>query len=148
MRAARRTKWSPLRAVTLAGLTLTAVMTACDSEAPTALDDAVLDALANREAAVNADGSDPSISDIVRDHLADQARPLLFVDHVEVTGSDGDFYSPLNSLDANDIARVEIIKGQAAADLVGDRGAGGVIYVFSKEYWEELDLDATRRPRD
>lgn len=141
MDATRRNR-SPLRAVTLAGLTLAAVVTACDSEGPTAIDDALLDALAN------ADGTGPSISDIVKDHLAAEARPLLFVDHVEVTGSDDDFYAPLDSLDPNDIARVEIIKGQAAADLLGDRGAQGVIHIFRREYWETLDLDATGRPQD
>ena len=123
-------------------------MIACDTEAPTAIDDALLDGLANAEAEANADGAGPLISDIVRDHLADESLPLLFVDHVEVTGSGDDFYAPLDSLDPNDIARVEIFKGLAAADRFGDRGAQGAIYIFTKEYWETLDLDATGRPRD
>ena len=56
--AARKMKWSPLRAVTLAGLTVAALVVACDTNAPTALDDALLDVLANPEAAVGrADGS-------------------------------------------------------------------------------------------
>lgn len=138
---AKRMKWSPLRAVALAGLTLAAVI-ACDVEAPTAIDDA-LDVLANPEAAANADGSGASISDLVRANLADGSRPLVFVDHVEVTGSGDDIYSSLNSRDPRDIARVEIIKGAAAADLVGDRGAGGVIYIFSRGYWEEIDPEGS-----
>jgi len=44
--AARKMKWSPLRAVRLAGLTVAAVVIACDTNAPTALDDALLDVLA------------------------------------------------------------------------------------------------------
>ena len=145
---ANRAKRIPLRAVTLPGLTLAALVIACDTEAPTAIDDALLDALANAEAEASADGTGRTISDIVKDHLADEARPLLFVDHVEATGSDDDFYAPLASLDPNDIARVALYKGQAAVDLAGDRGAGGVVHIFSKEYWETLDLDPrTRRPR-
>ena len=48
--AARKMKWSPLRAVTLAGLTLAAVVIACDTNAPTALDDALVEVLASPEA--------------------------------------------------------------------------------------------------
>lgn len=135
---------NPLPGVTLASLTLAAVVIACDSEASTAIGDAP----ANPEAGARADGADPSFPDILRDNLADGSRPLVFVDHVEISGSDDDFFSSLNSLDLNDIARVEIIKGQAAANLAGDRGAEGVIHIFSKEYWEKLDLDASERQRD
>lgn len=145
---ADRMKGIPLRAMTLPGLILAAVALACETEAPTAIGDALRDAMANPDAEASADGADPSFSDIFRDNLANGSRPLVFVDHVEVTGSDEDFYLSLNSLDPNDIARVEIIKGQAAADLAGDLGARGVIHIFSKEYWEESDLDASGRPRD
>ena len=55
--AAKKMKWSPLPAVTLAGLTLAALATACDADAPTGIDDALLDVLANPEAAAEADGS-------------------------------------------------------------------------------------------
>ena len=142
---AMKIKSRPLRAVALIWFTLAAAVTACDSEAPTALEDALLDALANADAEANADGAGPSISNVVRDHLGDESRPLLFVDHVEVTD---DFYAPLDSLDATDIARVDIVKGQAAADLFGDRAAEGVIQIFTKDYWETLDPDTTARPRD
>ena len=88
--AAKKMKWSALRAVTLAGLALAAVVIACDTEAPTALDDALLDVLADPEAAVNADGADNPGAIQVRGALADGAAPLIFVDGVELeAGSAG-----------------------------------------------------------
>ena len=75
---AKRAKRIPLRAVTLPGLTLAALVIACDTEAPTAIDDALLDALANAEAEASADGTGRTISDIVRDHLADGAPAAPF----------------------------------------------------------------------
>ena len=104
---AKRMNRSPLRAVTLAGLTLTAVVMACDTEAPTALDDALLDVLADPEAAVNADGADDPGAIRIRDALGDQA-PLIFVDGVELeAGSEG-----LSSLNPDDIESIEVIKGE------------------------------------
>lgn len=148
--AAKQMKWSPLRAVTLAGLTLAAVVVACDTNAPTAIDDALLDVLANPEVEASADGS-VSPRDLterverVRGSNLDPT-PLIFIDGVEVTNSDlslqagtyrvttgGDPYSPLSSLNPDDIDRIEVIKGTAAADLHGERGKVGIIQIFTKE---------------
>lgn len=138
--AARKMKWSPLRAVTLAGLTLAAVVIACDTNAPTALDDALLDVLADPEAAADGDGSGNPVSGALRIRgnitLGDGPSPLIFIDGVEVRSSDSstdDPYSPLNSLNPDDIERIEVIKGSAAADLHGERGKGGIIQIFIKE---------------
>ncbi|MXY29585.1 MAG: TonB-dependent receptor plug domain-containing protein [Gammaproteobacteria bacterium] len=121
-------KQSPLRGVTLAALTLTAVVMACDTEAPTALDDALLDVLADPEAAVNADGADDPGAIRIRDALGDQA-PLIFVDGVELeAGSEG-----LSSLNPDDIESIEVIKGDAAADLYGERAEHGVIRILTIE---------------
>ena len=134
--ASRKMKWSPLRAVTLAGLTLAAVVIACDANAPTALDDALLDVLANPEAEASADGSGNPASDAliiradtmrIRGTLGDGNQPLIFVDGVELeAGSAG-----LTSLNPDDIDRIEVIKGEAAADLYGERAENGVIRIFT-----------------
>lgn len=125
---ATRMNRSPLRAVTLAGLTLTAAVMACDTEAPTALDDALLDVLADPEAAVNADGADDPGAIRIRGALGDQA-PLIFVDGVELeAGSEG-----LSSLNPDDIESIEVIKGDAAADLYGERAEHGVIRILTIE---------------
>ncbi|MXW10611.1 MAG: TonB-dependent receptor plug domain-containing protein [Gammaproteobacteria bacterium] len=154
--AARKMKWSPLRAVTLAGLTVAALVVACDTNAPTALDDALLDVLANPEAEVSADGSLTPQARAEQVEAARQAaaerlgsynvrpRPLIFIDGMEVSNSNlsleagqytvkTDPYSPLTSLNPDDIERIEVIKGSAATDLFGDWAENGVIQIFTKE---------------
>ena len=124
----RNMKRGLLRAVTLASLTLMAVVMACDTEAPTALDDAFLDVLADPEAAVNADGADNPGALQVRGALGEGA-PLIFVDGVELeTGSEA-----LSSLNPDDIESIEVIKGEAAADLYGERAENGVIRILTIE---------------
>ena len=130
--AAKMTKWSPPRALTLAGLALTAAVTAaCDTDAPTAIDDALLDVLANPEAAANADGSGNPVSEALQigGNLGDGAAPLIFVDGVELEGGS----ASLRSLNPDDIESIEVIKGAAAAGLYGERAENGVIQIFTKE---------------
>ena len=132
--AVRKMKWSPLRAVTLAGATVAALVIACDTEAPTAIDDALLDVLANPEAAADADGSGNPVSEAMQirsSTLGDGSLPLIFVDGVEVTSSDGSAHS-LDWLNPDDIERIEVIKGPAAAELFGERAEEGVIQIFTK----------------
>lgn len=152
--AARKMKRSPLRAVTLAGLTLAAVVIACDANAPTALDDALLDVFADPEAEASADGSltpqaraeQVEAMRLRSSELGIEARPLIFIDGVEVSNSDlsleagkytvrtgSDPYSPLSSLNPDDIERIEVIKGSAATGLFGDGAENGVIQIFTKE---------------
>ena len=130
--AAKKMKWSPLRAVALVGLALVAVVAACDADAPTAIDDALLDVLANPEAAAEAGGSDnPAAEGMqIRSTLGDGPQPLIFVDGVEVTNEDGALFS---SLDPDDIESIEVIKGAAAAELYGERGERGIIQILTKE---------------
>ena len=74
-------------------------------------------------------------------------QPLIYVDgvrlrsdgyqrNVPITGSDlrsgNDIASPMNDINPNDIERVEIIKGAAAATLYGTEAAAGVIQIFTK----------------
>ncbi|MDE0357429.1 MAG: TonB-dependent receptor plug domain-containing protein [Gammaproteobacteria bacterium] len=152
--AARKMKWSPLRAVTLAGLTLAAVVIACDTNAPTALDDALLDVLASPEAAASVQRSltaralaeKVEAARLRSSELGIEPRPLIFIDGLEVSNLDlslgvgtytvktgSDPYSPLNSLNPDDIERIEVIKGSAATGLFGDGAANGVIQIFTKE---------------
>jgi len=74
-------------------------------------------------------------------------QPLIYVDGVRLrsdgyalnvppTGSQlrsgNDIASPMNDINPNDIERVEIIKGAAAATLYGTEAAAGVIQIFTK----------------
>ena len=73
--------------------------------------------------------------------------PLIYIDGVRVRSdaypknvppvgyqgrSSNTQSSPLNDLNPNDIARVEVIKGAAATTLYGTEAAGGVIQIFTK----------------
>ena len=75
-------------------------------------------------------------------------QPLIYVDGVRLrsdgyarnvppNGSDlrsgNDIASPLNDVNPNDIDRIEIIKGAAAATLYGTEAAAGVIQIFTKK---------------
>jgi TonB-linked SusC/RagA family outer membrane protein len=74
-------------------------------------------------------------------------QPLVYVDGVRIrsdgyaknvpfNGSDlrstNDVASPMNDIDPNDIERIEVIKGAAAATLYGTEAAAGVIQIFTK----------------
>ncbi len=153
--AAKKMKWNPLRTVTLAGVTLAAVVTACDANAPTALDDALLDVLATPEAEAGADGSltpqaraeQVEAMRLRSSELGIESRPLIFINGLEVTGSDlslragrytvttggGGSSSPLSSLNPDHIERIEVTKGEAARRLFGDGAENGVIQIFTKE---------------
>src|SRR5690625_6850304 len=41
--------------------------------------------------------------------------------------------SPLNDINPNDIERIEIVKGAAAATLYGSEASAGVIHIFTKK---------------
>ncbi len=153
--AAKKTKWTPLRTVTLAGLTLAAVVIACDANAPTALDDALLDVFADPEAEASADGSltpqaraeQVEAMRLRSSELGIEPRPLIFIDGLEVTNPDfvlragrytfttsgGGSSSPLISVNPDHIKRIEVVKGEAARRLFGDEAENGVIQIFTKE---------------
>lgn len=54
-------------------------------------------------------------------------RPLILVDGVSIESTD------LNSLDLNNIDRVEVVEGAASATIYGAQGANGVIQIFTKK---------------
>lgn len=53
-------------------------------------------------------------------------KPLILVDGLQVSGVD------LNSLDLNNIERVEVVQGAASSAIYGAQGANGVIQIFTK----------------
>ena len=137
--AAKKMKLNPLRAATLAGLSLATVFIACDTDAPTGIDDALVELLGSPEAAADGDGAGGPPSAVqIRGVLGDGPQPLIFVDGVEVEAG----YSSLNSLNPDDIERIEVIKGAAAAELYGERAEEGVIQIFTKELSEPSTNDA------
>ena len=74
-----------------------------------------------------------------RSSVALNSQPLLYIDGVRANGSVGGFgafassgTSRLNDLNPEDIERIEIIKGPAAATLYGTEASAGVIQVITK----------------
>jgi TonB-linked SusC/RagA family outer membrane protein len=63
--------------------------------------------------------------------------PVIYVDGVRVDGGRGDFGSAagasrLDDLNPESIARIEVLKGAAAATLYGTEASNGVIQIFTK----------------
>jgi hypothetical protein len=65
--------------------------------------------------------------------------PIIYIDGVRMfndlgltsfTGRQG--YLPMNDIGANDIDRIEVVKGAAATTLYGTQASGGVIQIFTK----------------
>jgi TonB-linked SusC/RagA family outer membrane protein len=54
-------------------------------------------------------------------------KPLIMVDGVQVAATD------INSLDLNNVERIEVVQGAASASIYGAQGANGVIQVFTKK---------------
>jgi TonB-dependent starch-binding outer membrane protein SusC len=54
-------------------------------------------------------------------------KPLILIDGIEVQATD------INALDLNNIERVEVVQGAAAATIYGAQGANGVIQLFTKK---------------
>ena len=123
-------KWHDLRALTLAGSTAAALVIACDPEVPNAVDGALVDVQTNPEAAADGGRSGNAVPGPlgIPSPLGGRPRPLVFVDGVEVgTGT-----LVLDTLDPDDIDRIEVIKGEVAVGLFGDRAEGGTIRIFTR----------------
>ncbi|HTE29465.1 MAG TPA: TonB-dependent receptor plug domain-containing protein, partial [Chryseolinea sp.] len=59
--------------------------------------------------------------------LSGGTQPLIMVDGVEMRSTS------LNSLDLNNVERVEVVQGASAATIYGAQGANGVIQIFTKK---------------
>ena len=82
--------------------------------------------------------------------ITQENEPLIYVDGIRVysghyippksgplpglttASTPGQRSSPLNDINPEDVARVEVIKGAAATTLYGTEAAGGVIQIFTK----------------
>jgi TonB-dependent SusC/RagA subfamily outer membrane receptor len=58
-----------------------------------------------------------------------EGAPLIVVDGVIIGG---DTKQALAEINPDDIETIEVIKGAAAVELYGERGANGVIQIFTK----------------
>lgn len=59
--------------------------------------------------------------------LSGGTQPLIMVDGVEMRSTS------LNSLDLNNVDRIEVVQGASAATIYGAQGANGVIQIFTKK---------------
>ena len=68
--------------------------------------------------------------------LTQRNQPLIYIDGVRIDNSMTDnasiSTSRLNDIDPNNIERIEVIKGAAAATLFGTEASSGVIQIFTK----------------
>ena len=68
--------------------------------------------------------------------LTQRNQPLIYIDGVRIDNSMTDnasiSTSRLNDIDPNNIDRIEVIKGAAAATLFGTEASSGVIQIFTK----------------
>jgi TonB-linked SusC/RagA family outer membrane protein len=72
--------------------------------------------------------------------LGGGTNPLIMVNGVEMASSS------LNSLDLNNVERIEVVQGAAAATIYGAQGANGVIQIFTKKGKEgPIKIDASAR---
>ncbi len=72
--------------------------------------------------------------------LSGGTQPLIMVDGVEMRSTS------LNSLDLNNVERVEVVQGASAATIYGAQGANGVIQIFTKKGKQgPMRIDASAR---
>lgn len=100
---------------------------ACETPAPTGLNDAAPPApetvIATLSPVVGPDGR----------------QPLVFVDGEELEGMPGE-------MDAAEIARVEVIKGDAAVEIWGERAKHGVVQIYTKGSTFHLEELPSKEP--
>lgn len=87
--------------------------------------------------------------------LAQSNEPLLYVDGVRMDNSGGFDGSRLDDINPESIARIEILKGAAAATLYGTEASNGVIQIFTKrgsagdaQWTVTVDQTMSRYPAD
>jgi TonB-linked SusC/RagA family outer membrane protein len=72
--------------------------------------------------------------------LSGGTQPLIMVDGVEMRSTS------LNSLDLNNVERIEVVQGASAATIYGAQGANGVIQIFTKKGKQgPMRIDASSR---
>src|SRR5258707_14072293 len=99
-------------------------------QAPTgAIDQALVGKIAGAQIATVSGNPGAPVSIQLRgiNTLGGGTQPLIMVDGVEMGTT------ALNSLDLNNVERVEVVQGAAAATQYGAQGANGVIQIFTKK---------------
>ncbi len=107
----------------------------------------VVSAMTGRAAGVqisNGDGTDGGSTRITirgNNNISDRNQPLIVIDGVQMENTSGqsdigrgqDWGSPINNINPEDIAEMNVLKGGAASALYGSRGANGVIEITTKK---------------
>lgn len=132
-------------AATMTGLVVLLVATACETPAPTGVRNAMDRAIgAQRAGAQEVDAplvrpgtltfsGDTLIIGGIRTVVPGR-EPLIFVND-ELINPDGQDASIMDSIDREDIERIEVIKGAKARESFGPRGlASGVVQIYLKGY--------------
>ncbi|MGC4022903.1 MAG: TonB-dependent receptor plug domain-containing protein [Cyclobacteriaceae bacterium] len=99
-------------------------------QAPTAaIDQALVGKIAGAQIATVSGNPGAPVSIQLRgiNTLGGGTQPLIMVDGVEMNST------ALNSLDLNNVERVEVVQGAAASTQYGAQGANGVIQIFTKK---------------
>ncbi len=81
--------------------------------------------------------------------ISQDVQPLIYVDGVRMNNNQGIYNNrqsinpgpagaqtspnPLDLIDANNVERIEVVRGSAATTLYGTEAAGGVIQIFTKQ---------------
>jgi TonB-dependent Receptor Plug Domain len=64
-----------------------------------------------------------------------KVNPLLVIDgKIMESKSSEDYNKNLNSIDPNDIASIDVVKGKSAETQYGEKGKDGVVVITSKKY--------------
>lgn len=111
-------------AVALAGLVIAG---ACEAPTPSEVVETNAESLVTPSLEVNSTLRLPGGNLTLGD---EKVQPLIYIDGVRMNG---DATGMLNTLSPNDIERIEVIKGPAAAELYGAKAEDGVILITLKE---------------
>jgi len=113
----------PIRTVALAAGAVVLTIAACETPAPSALQDAEVEG-------VVVPGVTPTVLIGPDGATQGEAQPLIYVDGVRI---DGAGRTALSDLNPDLIDRIEVLKGPAAVRLYGAEASNGVIQIFTKE---------------
>ena len=120
-------KRSPSPYGALAGLLLAVAVLAAACDTPPPSMTAPDAALATAEATPSA----PPAAETAVLTPVSMGDPLIYVDGVRIESGE------LGLIDPDDVARVEVVKGEAARGLFGDEAADGVVQIFLKQGSDE-----------
>jgi bla regulator protein blaR1 len=126
------------RAAVALGLTATVLAVACEAPTPSAVQ-RELDT-ASKTAAIVEDG--PNEVRLLMPDTPDEDRPLVIID-----GEVAENFE-LNGLNPDEIESIEVIKGDAAIEVYGDKAANGVVVISLKSEKDVLPPPPPMEPSD